>query len=55
MSLVAAAADDGIAFNEGDLLLTSGFGKVMEKLALGIDVRFGKRPSSSGRTISAQP
>jgi monoamine oxidase len=43
LSLVAAAADDGIAFNEDDLLLTSGFGKVMEKLALGIDVRFGQK------------
>ncbi len=43
LSLVAAAAEDGIAFNEDDLLLTSGFGKVMEKMAMGIDVRFGQK------------
>lgn len=43
LSLVAAAEEDAVVFNADDLLLTAGFGKVMEKLAAGIDIRFNQK------------
>lgn len=43
LNLVAAGSDDSATFSPDDLLLTAGFGKVMEKMALGLDIRLNQK------------
>ncbi len=41
LNLLAAAAED--SFQSEDLLLTGGFGKLLEKMASGLDIRLGQK------------